>query len=969
MKKNYLRGLLILLGLIVLCSCGKTYKYESVKNDSLNARIYTLDNGLKVYLTVYKDEPRVQTLIPVLVGGKNDPADNTGLAHYFEHLMFKGTKQFGTLDYEAEKPYLDQIENLFEVYIKTTDEEERRAIYKEIDSISNEASKFAIPNEYDKLMSAIGASGTNAWTSNDATVYTEDIPGNQIENWAKIQSDRFTNPVIRGFHTELETVYEEKNMSLTRDSRKAIEAILASLFPFHPYGTQTVLGTQEHLKNPSITAIKKYYDTYYAANNMAIIMSGDFNPDKVIRIIDKYFGKLRTNYDIPAVKTGEDTLITAPVKIEVLGNDPESLWLAWRMPGAREKESELCELMDYILMNGQAGLLDLNISQKQKTLSVGSGYWGLMDHGMFYMSARPKQGQTLDQVRDILLEQIELLKTGEFDDYLLEATINNFKFSQIQQLESNSSRAYMLLEAFQNGADWKDIVGRLDRMSNITKQDIMDFAGKYFGDNYVVVNKLTGVDPNEKKIDKPEITPVETNRDAESAFLAEIRNSRVDPIQPVFLDYSKDMAIFNAKQNIPVLYKKNTENKRFELNYIFDMGTNSDKALGLAFNYLEYLGTSKYTPEEIKSEFYKLACSFNVSSGTDRVYVWISGLSENMERALELLEDLLADSQVNEEAFANLILDTEKRRVDRKLVQDEIFSRIRIYAIWGENSPTTNVLSSAELEVLKPRELTERVANLHTYQHRIIYYGPLEKKALLNLINKHHKTADVLQPVIPPIKFEEQITKENTVLFIPYDSNQIRLAMISKRGEIFDDTKAPILEMYNNYFGGGMSSIVFQEMRESRGLAYSAWSWFYEPSRLDRTYTFQSVIATQNDKMDEAAKVFLDIINNMPQSQNTFDIAKENLLTSLRTQRITKSSVLWNYISAQELGLNYDRNKLVFEKVQNISLADVVKFQEENIKNRNFTYCILGDEKTLDFNAMAAYGEIKRLSLTEVFGY
>jgi len=969
MKKISLLCLIILFGSILLFSCGKTYKYETVPNDPLNARIYTLDNGLKVYLSVYKDAPRVQTLIPVLVGGKNDPAGNTGLAHYFEHLMFKGTKQFGTLDYEAEKPYLDKIENLFEVYIKTTDEDERKAIYKEIDSVSLEASKYAISNEYDKLMSTIGAVGTNAWTSNDATVYTEEIPSNQIENWAKIQADRFINPVIRGFHTELETVYEEKNMSLTNDSRKVIEVLLASLFPFHPYGTQTVLGTQEHLKNPSITAIKNYYETYYAANNMAVIMSGDFNPDKVIRIIDKYFGKLRANPDIPVLKTGAATPITAPIKREVLGNDPESFWIAWRVPGAKEQESELCELMDYILMNGQAGLIDLNITQKQRTLSVSSGYWGLTDHGLFFINARPKQGQTLDQVKDILLEQIELLKTGEFDDNLLEATINNFKFKQIQQLEDIGSRAYMLLEAFQTGVDWKEYAGSLDRMSNITKQDIVDFTNKYFGENYTAVYKLTGKDPDEIKIEKPEITPIETNRDAESAFLTEIKNSKVDPIKPVFMDFSKDISVIEAKQKIPVLYKKNTENSRFDLNYIFDMGTKSDKALGLAFNYLKYLGTSKYTPEEIKSEFYKLACSFDVSSGSDRVYASISGLSDNMERALELFEELLNDSQVNEEAFTNLILDTEKRRTDSKLMQDQIFGRLRNYAVWGKHSPATNVLSSAELEELKPEQLTERVANLHTYQHRVLYYGPLEKKAFINLINKHHKTADVLQPVIPSAKFEEQIIKENTVLFTHYDSNQIRLSMVSNRGENFDDKKIPIVEMYNNYFGSGMSSIVFQEMREARGLAYSAWAWFFEPVRLDLTYTFQSFIATQNDKMDEAILVFRDIIDNMPESQNAFDIAKENLLTNLRTQRITKSSVLWSYISAQELGLNYDRNKLIFEKVQNITLADVMKFQEENIKNRVYTFCILGDENTLDLNAMANYGEIKRLTLTDLFGY
>ena len=272
------------------CSSQKKYSYETVPNDPLKARIYTLDNGLKVYLTVNKETPRIQTFIAVRVGGKNDPAETTGLAHYFEHLMFKGTDKYGTQDYAAEKPLLDQIEQQFEIYRQTTDEAERKAIYHTIDSLSYEASKYAIPNEYDKLMAAIGSSGSNAYTWYDQTVYQEDIPSNQIENWAKIQADRFENNVIRGFHTELEAVYEEKNMSLTRDNSKVQEAIFSSLFPKHPYGTQTVLGTQENLKNPSITNIKNYYKQWYVPNNMAICMSGDLDPDETIALIDKYFG-------------------------------------------------------------------------------------------------------------------------------------------------------------------------------------------------------------------------------------------------------------------------------------------------------------------------------------------------------------------------------------------------------------------------------------------------------------------------------------------------------------------------------------------------------------------------------------------------------------------------------------------------------------------------------------------------------
>ena len=317
--------------LIVSCS---PYKYETVKGDPLETRIYTLNNGLKVYMSVNEETPRVKANIVVKVGGKNDPSETTGLAHYFEHLMFKGTERFGTSDYAAEKPLLDQIEALFEVYRTTTDEAERAALYHKIDSISYLASDYFIPNEYDKLMSFIGSEATNAFTSTDMTVYVEDIPSNQIENWAKIQADRFSNAVIRGFHTELETVDEEKNMSLTRDFEKALETIDGILFPDHPYGTQTVLGTQEHLKNPSIINIKNYYKKYYVPNNMAICVSGDFDPDEMVAIIEKYFGGMQPNEDLTDLTLKTEFQLEAPVEKNVYGLDAESIMMGWKYPGA-----------------------------------------------------------------------------------------------------------------------------------------------------------------------------------------------------------------------------------------------------------------------------------------------------------------------------------------------------------------------------------------------------------------------------------------------------------------------------------------------------------------------------------------------------------------------------------------------------------------------------------------------------------
>ena len=961
--------LAFLLLLATACAETSPFKYESVPNDPLKARIYTLDNGLKVYMTVNKETPRIQTYIAVRVGGKNDPAETTGLAHYFEHLMFKGTQRFGTQNYEQEKPMLDQIEQLFEVYRKTTDEAERQAIYHQIDSVSYEASKLAIPNEYDKLMSAIGATGTNAYTGFDQTVYVEDIPSNQIDNWAKIQADRFENNVIRGFHTELETVYEEKNMSLTSDGRKVYEAVLTALFPDHPYGTQTVLGTQENLKNPSITNIKNYHKTWYVPNNMAICLSGDFDPDQMIETINKYFGHLKPNPNLPKLPVTHESPIKAPVIKEVLGVDAENVTLGWRFPGAASPDQDLLNLTGEIINNGKAGLLDIDLVQQQKVLSCYAGTYGMSDYNAFVISGRPKQGQTLDEVKDLFLAEIDKLKKGEFDEGLLEAAINNYKLMQMYRMDRNDGRADMFVSSFIDGVDWKDEVASLDRMSKVTKQQIVDFANKYFGDNYALIYKRQGKDPNEKKIDKPKITPIVMNRDSSSLFLKEIQASKVAPIEPVFLDYSKDLQKLTAQSNIPVLYKENTSNDLFSLMYVFDMGTNNDKAMGTAFEYMKYLGTSKMSLKEINEEFYKLACYFNVFPCSDRTYVMLEGLKENMPKAMALFEEILADAQVNKEAYGNLAGDILKKRTDAKLNQGQNFNKLIQYAIWGPKSPATNVLTTAELQQMDPQELVDRIHKINSFDHKILYYGPEKPQAVLDIIKQYHNVPEQLQPVPAAIEFSQQETPENRVLLAQYDAKQIYYSAVSNRGEKFDPAIQPTLNMYNEYFGGGMNAIVFQEMRESRGLAYSAGAFLITPSKLKYPYVYRTFIATQNDKMIDAMKAFDEIINNMPESEKAFNLAKDALITRLRTERITKSDVLWSYLNAQDLGLNTDGRKELFEKAQTMTLPEIKAFQEKWVKGRTYIYCVLGDEKDLDLKGLSQYGPIQKLTQEELFGY
>lgn len=967
MRKIILAALAALT-LVSLASCHK-YKYETVKGDPLKTKIYTLDNGLKVYMSVNKETPRLQTYIAVKVGSKNDPHETTGLSHYLEHLMFKGSENFGTSDYEAEKPLLDSIRALFEVYRTKTDPAERIALYHKIDSISYEASKIAIPNEYDKLMSIIGASGTNAFTSNDMTVYTEDIPSNEIDNWAKIEADRFRHPVIRGFHTELEAVYEEKNMSLTEDQEKAMEAIDSVLFAKHPYGLQTTLGTQEHLKNPSIINIENHRNNFYVPNNIAICVSGDFDPDTFVATIEKYFGDWEPNPDIKTLQYEEEAPITAPVEKNVYGLDAEFVMVGWRTPGEKDfLRSEVGDLVSSILSNGKAGIADLDLIQAQKVNSFFGFNYTRPDYGEFLLFGYPRAGQSLEQVRDLMLEEIAKLRAGDFDDELIQATINNYKLSKMRQLERNGNRAMAFVNSFINEHNWKDDALQMKRLEKVTKQQIVDWANEYLGANsHVTAYKRLGVDKNIDKIAAPAITPIETNRDKQSAFLKDIQQTEVKPIDPVFLDFSKDMKKGEIS-GLEFLYKKNELNDIATLFCTFDKGTQNDPRLDIAFRYLDYLGTPDRSAEQIKKELYNLACNERYSAGPLQSNIGVTGLDENVGKAMAIVEDLIFNAVADTNILAEVKSDILKNRADEKLSQSGCFSALQRYIFYGPEFIGKNTLTNEQVLALTSDELLQAVRDLYGKKHDILYYGPSDEGAARKIIADCHKVSDNPEALEKEIPQDRRVEKSE-VFIAPYDANQFYYLQYSNDGNKFDVANDPSVTMYNNYFGSGMNAIVFQEMREARGLAYSARAFLRTPSFKESDYNFYAFIASQNDKLREAVEAFDKIINDMPESPEAFEVAKTAVLNNLRTNRTTGISVLYDYLDLKDLGLTEDRDKAVFEKIQNMTLEDVKAFQQKWIKDRKYVYGLLGRESDFDMDFVRSLGPVTELTLEEIFGY
>lgn len=943
------------------------FPYKRYDNDPLNSRWYTLPNGLTVVLSVNKSSPRAYTMIATKAGSKNDPKDHTGLAHYLEHMLFKGTDKYGTSDFAKEKPYLDQIDELYEEYNHTTDEVLRTAIYARIDSISGLASKFSIANEYDKMMQSLGAEGTNAFTSFEQTVYINDIPVNQIHRWLEIESERFRNPVLRIFHTELEAVYEEKNIGMDNDQNKVYEALFASLFPNHPYGTQTTIGTIEHLKNPSLKKIREYYNSWYVPNNMAVIMAGDFNPDDVIEMINNHFGAMQ-NKPIPGFVHQIDMPHGVPQVVHINGPDAESVHIGFRMPGAGTKEADLIRLCDLLLNNSKAGLIDLNLVKQQKVLRAGSSPDVLKDYSVFNLYGSPKEGQTLDEVKDLLLSQIELLKKGVFDQNLIKSIVLNNELNKIKEYEENTGRAYSVLDAFCTGVDWMDYLNSNYNMSRFSVSEISEFAKEWFTNGYTIVYKHKGEDSTVNKIQKPLIHPVELNRDKTSAFVQDILDEAYDELVPVFVDFEKGYSKLKVNNN-DLWYIKNTDNRLFNLYYVLDIGRLHDVKTTFAVNYLQFLGTSKYTSDELSRKFYSLGCSFGISAGDKQSYVYLNGPEENFDEALILFEELLADAKPDQKALDDLVQRTLKQRTDNKLNKRVISQALRSYANYGPQNPFNYQLSEAQLKSLSGDELCGIIKKLTSFNHKIFYCGARGQGDVAATLAKLHKTPAKFIPSPEPKVFTPRTTTTTEVYFANYDGMVQADVNWFKRSNMFDAKELALTELYNAYFGGGMGSVVFQTIRESKALAYSTYAYYVTAPEKDKYNSVIAFVGTQADKFHEAIAAMNELLKDLPQTPEAFELAKSSIKNRIETSRTLKTDVLFTIDQQTKLGLDKDQNELVYKAIDDLTFEDVTKFHNQKMSGGSYIYSVVAASEKVSEKDLTKYGKVFKVSLKDIFGY
>ncbi len=942
--------------------------FQQFDNDPINVQKYTLSNGLQLFLSVNKDAPRVFTNISVRAGSKHDPKETTGLAHYLEHMMFKGTSKIGALDWATEKKKLEQIADLYEEYRQTTDHKQRKEIYKKIDEVSNEAAKYVAANEYDKFVSVLGAEKTNAYTWLEQTVYVNDIPSNEIERWMQLESERFKMVVLRLFHTELETVYEEFNINQDKDFRKVYKVLNESLFPTHSYA-QTTIGKGEHLKNPSHYKIQEFFSNYYRPNNMGIMMAGDFDPEQVVALAEKYFGQLEAK-DIPKYEFDPQPEIKEVIREKVYGQEAEYLQLSWRFEGANSNDAAYYHLLKGVLFNTKAGLIDLNLINKQELLDAYAYFSEHEDYSLFMMYGKPREGQSLEEIERLLLAQVELLKEGKFPDWMLDAVIRDYKYRDMKSLESNKARVDALTHAFTVGIDWNKVINLYKEMEAISKEDLVEFARKCFKTNYVVVQKLTGDDTSIIKVEKPTITPLEVNRDAESDFFKDFRQQKTASLAPVFVDFEKEIHSTTLSNGIRLDMVKNPHNATFSLRYIFDMGKNSSKLLKLAIQYLTYLGTDKYSAEELQIAFFRLGLNFGVYGSNKKIYVKLDGLEESFDEGVALFEHLLNNVVGDDEKLKAFVQDILTSRVDAKKSKERILKNGLVnFAYYGADSPFTDRLDESVLKNMKAEELVQQIKSLLGYEHHIYFYGTLEEADVVSILDKHHQVALPLNPVLPAKIYHEVPTEKNKVYFVHFPMVQVEVLMMSRGTNHFDLDEYLISSLWNEYFGIGMSSVVFQEIRESKGFAYSTYAYYRTPTEKDDAHYIQAFVGTQPDKLKDAVSALKNIMEDMPYHERAIQAAASSLVKKVETERIAPDNVFWEWESNKKLDINRDLRKDKYEFLTKVTPTDLVAFQQKFIKNRKFSYLVLGDENQVDMEFLKSIGDVEILDLETLFGY
>lgn len=956
-KKKFL---LILLFVIV-------YGFSFSQN--LNIKTYKLDNGLTVILNEDNSQPKVFGTVVCRAGGKNDPVDGTGMAHYQEHMLFKGTQEIGTTNWEKEKVHIDKIFELYDKLAQTTDPTERENIQQLINNESLEANKYAIQNEFSNLLKVIGGTDLNAGTGWDITVYYNAFPPNQMEAWLELYSHRFENPVFRGFQQELEVVYEEKNLYSDIFIFPILEQFNKQFFKKHPYGQQTLIGTTENLKNPSLSKMYKFFKTFYVPNNMALIISGDFNAEEIMPMIQEKFGKWEYK-ELPKPITYEEEPFKGREFIEANLSPIPLGFIGFRTPPAGHEDEYALEIFYSLLSNSNGtGLFD-KLTIDNKILAAQVMPMPNYDYGATIFLIIPKiMTQKLEEAEALILGEIEKIKKGEITDEQIDAIKNVLYLKKQLEFENLENRTYLFADAFGLNKDINEYIYGFKKIKDITKDDIVKVANKYFGENFIAFYSKIGTAPKDK-IEKPNYTPIISNTEEKSAYAKKIESLTTKEFEFDFIDFNNDVKVTEIKPNCNLYYVQNKMNDIFSATIKIGVGTHKIPMLKYAVQLLNVAGTEKYNVNEFKFEISKLGATYYFYCDDDYTYLEVQGIEKNAKQIFSLLNTLYKNPVIEQEKV-NILLEGEKTaRQMEKSEPDNVADALLDYVLYETESDYIDRLTLKEIKKLDVNNLKNEYLKAINYQTEIHYVGNIEimsDKDVVNMFKTEFTTPDNLTKTSSPEYKEFKKSSENTIYFVNKKKASQSKIFILINGEPFDISQQPVIEAFNLYFGGDFSGLVLQEIREYRSLAYSAGAWYQTAKLKGKNSLFIGYVGTQTDKSLEALEVFKNLITNMPEKIERMEMIRSYLTLSAITEKPNFRN-LSQYVSRMKnKGFTSDPREQNVKQLKKMEFATIVDFYTKSIKNKPITYAIVGDKSKINMKELEKYGKIIYVKEKDLF--
>mgnify|MGYP001627285489 CR=1 FL=1 len=933
------------------------YFADAQVTEALKVTQLKLDNGFTILLNEDRTMPGVTGAIAVKAGSKYDPKDATGMGHYLEHMLFKGTEDFGTTNYDAEKSLLEEINRLYDKLGQTKDEKAREAIQKQINEKSVEAAKFAIPNEMDRLLKSIGSQAVNAFTSPESIVYHNSFPSHQIEKWLDLYAHRFEKPVFRLFQSELEVVYEEKNRSADNFGSQLFEQYMANFFRKHPYGTQTTIGTTEHLKNPSLTKMYEYYNTYYVPNNMALILSGNFSTSEILPVIKARFGgwqakevpKFPEYKEEPFKGREQFTRRLSPIKIGIMG---------FRTVADNHPDKEALEICNYLLSNeGETGLLD-ELRLNKKLQIAQSVNMSMQDHGLGGIFFVPKiVGQSLTSAENEVLGALEKLKQGKFDEQLFIAAKNNLQKNFYRNLENPRQRAFYMVESFILSDDWNNFLQYPQRINSLTIEQVKTVAGKYYGTDYLVMFSKMGL-PKKDKIKKPAFTPVKGNEGEKSVYTQKFESIPAGKPQAAFVDFDKDFQTLSLAHNTPLYITQNPVNDIFTLTINFKANTFSQPYLPVAASYYQSVGTREITSKEFKKKMNALGCNYTFSAENDEFIISLEGIEANYTQALTMLNQLLQSPEEDKSKLDILISDEKAGRKLEAGDPTSVNELLKEYLIYGESSTYLTRPGLKEMSKLSIAEIIKVMEDARSTRAEVHYVGTKNAAELQSIFsNTAIWRAPVKQDAAPAYTYRKTYDKPVIYFLNRKDARQSHLNFYAN-GKPMEQRMFSSSKAFNSYFGGDMSSLVFQEIREFRSLAYAARFAVTLPRYTAENYILSGYIGCQGDKTKDALVAMVDLIKRMPEKQDRLDGIKSGLKDVAYASRPGFRSLSSTVSKWKDFGFSQDPFQMFIPYYEQLSFDDITKFYRENVLALPVSIAIVGNKKDIDLKALEAYGTV-----------